>query len=317
MKPSLQRKKIIITFISILVLAGAGIGYYLYTKNKVYTNNAYILGHSSYVSPHIAGYVNKIRIKDNQFVKSNELLVEIDPTPFQEDINECQAKLNVAKAQLDADIQLKEIASAKLEFALLQYKRYKYLSETHAESLETYQTFNSNLNQEKANFKAKLMKIELDKAAIEQARANLSIAKINFSYTKIRAPFDGWITKKTVTVGNYVAQGEALMAIVPQNLYIEANYKETKLTHIRKGQPVSIHIDSYPNATFKGHVDSVQSGSGAAFSLLPPENATGNFVKIVQRIPVKILFDKRPDPKKYKLSVGMSVETTIRIDKKA
>jgi membrane fusion protein, multidrug efflux system len=313
MKSLKKKKKLIMLFILILISVIIGIGYYIYTKNKIYTNDAYISGHSSYISPHIAGYVNNVLAHDNQFVSKGQLLVTIDPTPFQENVKECKAKLNIENAQLNTDIHIEGVARAKLKFALLQYKRYKYLSETHAQSIEIFQSFTSGLNQEKANFQAKLVKIQQDDAAIKQANADLSIAKINLSYTKIYAPFDGWVTKKTVALGNYVTQGEALMAIVPINLYIQANYKETKLTNLQNGQPVSIHIDSYPNITFKGHVDSIQSGSGAAFSLLPPENATGNFVKIVQRIPVKIVFDKIPDPDKYKLSIGMSVETTIKI----
>jgi membrane fusion protein, multidrug efflux system len=313
MKNFKKKKKLIIIFTLLFLSVIVGIGYYIYTKDKIYTNDAYISGHSSYISPHIAGYVNNILVNDNIFVKKGQLLVTIDPTPFKENVKECTAKLNIENAQLNTDIHIEGVAQAKLKFALLQYKRYKYLSETHAQSIEKFQSFTSELNQEKANFKAKLVKIQQDEAAIKQAKADLSIAEINLSYTNIYAPFDGWVTKKSVALGNYVTQGEALMAIVPTNLYIQANYKETKLTRLQKGQAVSIHIDSYPDEIFKGHVDSIQSGSGAAFSLLPPENATGNFVKIVQRIPVKVVFDKMPEPDKYKLSIGMSVETTIKI----
>ena len=313
MKKINKKIKLILFISAMLVLTLASIGYYIYSCNYVYTNDAYISGHSSYISPHIVGYVDNILVHDNQFIKKGQLLVTVDPTPFLENVNECQAKLNIEKTQLNTDIQLEAAAHAKLKFALIQFKRYKFLSEEHTQSIEKFQSHKSELNQEIANLKSKLVKNQQDKAGIKQAKADLSIAEINLSYTKIYAPFDGWVTKKTVALGNYVTQGEALMAIVPNDLYIQANYKETKLVHLKKGQPVSIHIDSYPDTTFKGHIDSIQSGSGAAFSLLPPENATGNFVKIVQRIPVKIVFDKMPDLNNYKLSIGMSVETTIKI----
>ena len=313
MQKVISRKKIFILSIMCLIFGISGVGYYVYSKDKIYTDDAYISGHSSYVSPHVAGYINKILVHDNQFVKKGQLLITIDPTPFLESVAQCEATLNMEKAQLNTDKQIEAVAHAKLKFSLLQYKRYKYLSETHAQSLEKFQRYSSMLKQEMANLKAKLVTIQQDKAAIKGANANYSIAKINLSYTKIYAPFDGWVTKKTVALGNYATQGEALMAIVPKNLYIQANYKETKLTNLHKGQLVDIHIDSYPNDVFKGYIDSIQSGSGAAFSLLPPENATGNFVKIVQRIPVKIKFDKIPNPNKYKLSIGMSVETTVKI----
>jgi membrane fusion protein (multidrug efflux system) len=140
----------------------------------------------------------------------------------------------------------------------------------------------------------------------------VEFAELQLSYTKIYAPVSGRITRRTVEVGDYVEVGQELTAIVPDDLYVTANYKETQLTLMRPGQPVEIRIDAFPKKVFKGRVDSIQRGSGAAFSLLPPENATGNYVKIVQRVPVKIVFDEPPDPA-YPLGPGMSVVPEVRI----
>jgi len=149
-------------------------------------------------------------------------------------------------------------------------------------------------------------------ADVEQAKAAVEQAELNLSYTKIYAPEDGTVTKKAIEEGAFVQVGQALMAIVPDEVWVVANFKETQLNSIRPGQPVDIKVDAYPGKTFKGHVDSIQTGTGARFSLLPPENATGNYVKVVQRVPVKIVFDEQPDPQ-YPIGPGMSVEPEVSV----
>jgi membrane fusion protein (multidrug efflux system) len=149
-------------------------------------------------------------------------------------------------------------------------------------------------------------------ADVEQAKAAVEQAELNLSYTKIYAPEDGTVTKKAIEEGAFVQVGQALMAIVPDEVWVVANFKETQLDSIRPGQPVDIKVDAYPSKSFKGHVDSIQTGTGARFSLLPPENATGNYVKVVQRVPVKIVFDEQPDPQ-YPIGPGMSVEPEVRV----
>ncbi|HJQ25510.1 MAG TPA: HlyD family secretion protein [Blastocatellia bacterium] len=149
-------------------------------------------------------------------------------------------------------------------------------------------------------------------ADIEQAKAAVEQAELNLSYTKIYAPEDGMVTKKAVEEGMFVQVGQALMAVVPDEVWVVANFKETQLDAIRPGQPVDIKVDAYPSKTFKGHVDSIQTGTGARFSMLPPENATGNYVKVVQRVPVKIVFDEQPDPD-HPIGPGMSVEPEVRV----
>jgi membrane fusion protein (multidrug efflux system) len=149
-------------------------------------------------------------------------------------------------------------------------------------------------------------------AAIQQARAAVQQAKLNLSYTKVYAPGDGRVTNKSVEAGAYVQTGQNLMTLVPDQLWVTANFKETQLAHMRPGQPVEISVDAYPDLVLKGHVDSLQSGSGAAFSLLPPENATGNYVKVVQRVPVKIVFDETPNGR-YLIGPGMSVVPEVDV----
>jgi membrane fusion protein (multidrug efflux system) len=154
---------------------------------------------------------------------------------------------------------------------------------------------------------------EASRADVEKARAEVEQATLNLSYTKIHAPTDGHVTKKNVEPGVFVQEGQSLMAIVPSNVWVTANFKETQLTHMRPGQPAKVSVDTYPDVIFHGHVDSIQRGSASRFSLLPPENATGNFVKVVQRIPVKIVFDRPEELAKQLLVPGMSVVPEVHI----
>ena len=158
---------------------------------------------------------------------------------------------------------------------------------------------------------------QVSAADVEKAQAEMEQAALMLSYTHIYAPEDGFVTKKSVEPGSFVQVGQSLMAIVTPDLWVTANFKETQLTQMQVGQPVEISVDTYPDVIFKGHVDSIQHGSGARFSLLPPENATGNFVKVVQRIPVKIVFDQMAEVRKYRLAPGMSVEPSVNIKVKS
>ena len=147
---------------------------------------------------------------------------------------------------------------------------------------------------------------------MQQAEAVLRQAELNRSYADITAPEDGWVTRRIVERGQYVQVGQALLAIVPRNVWITANFKETQLTHMKPGQPVWIEVDAFPQRKFRGHVDSIQAGTGAQFSLLPPENAAGNYVKVVQRVPVKIVFDEGEDPN-FPLPLGASVVPRVKV----
>ncbi|MEJ2701212.1 MAG: efflux RND transporter periplasmic adaptor subunit [Sedimentisphaerales bacterium] len=224
------------------------------------------------------------------------------------------AATKVSNADLDAARKQVAVAQARVAQAqsAVQTARDKVTEQEslHAEAQASLKEAQARLAAAKAApQKVAYSKSQLKTAGsqVEQARTALRQAELELSYVKICAPISGRATHKTVEPGDYIVQGQTLLAIVPEDIYITANYKETDLTHMRPGQPVTISVDAYPGVTFGGHVDSIQAGSGAQFSLLPPENATGNYIKVVQRIPVKIVFNEQPDPNKYYIVPGMSV----------
>jgi len=249
------------------------------------TDDAFIDVHYVSVAPKIAGRVTAVHVDDNQLVKKGDILVEIDPRDFQ--VALAQAKANLAKDK------------ATLVQANTNEKRAHDLFAKRVISTQERDTNVATSDSSKAA-------VEADEAAVEQAELNLS-------YTKITAPSDGYVTKQAVTSGDYVQVGQALMSIVPPRVWVIANFKETQLRNMRPGQPVDISVDAYPNLKLRGRVDSIQAGSGAAFSLLPPENATGNYVKVVQRVPVKIVLDERQELQRV-LGPGMSVVPTVAVD---
>ncbi len=240
---------------------------------------------------------------------------------------ELAARMGAAKANL----QLQE---ANLRQAETDIRRAESLFRKEAIPKEKYDRTLTEYDVSKAQVKAsrELLKqaevaLETQRAVVKQAEAArvtqaslvkqgeavLDSARLNFGYTKIYAPTDGYVTKKSVEVGNQVQPGQPLMAVVPlTDIYVTANYKETQLEKVRPGQKVDITVDTYPGKVFKGKVDSIMAGTGSVFSLFPPENATGNYVKVVQRIPVKIVFDRDTDPQ-HVLRMGMSVEPTVVI----
>jgi membrane fusion protein (multidrug efflux system) len=220
-------------------------------------------------------------VDDNQLVTQGEPLVEIDPPDY-------EVKRDQARAQLLA-------AKAAAVRAGLDLTRYRKLVRTDDASRQQFDTSTADADSAQAN-------VLLREAELRQAELDLS-------YTRILAPQSGRVTHRSVQVGDYLKVGNAILAIVPDQVYVTANFKETQLTHMKPGQPVKIKVDAYPRRTFHGRVDSIQSGTGAQFSLLPPENATGNYVKVVERIPVKILFDSLDAA--APLAPGMSVVPTV------
>jgi len=274
----------------VLFTVGAGIAVILilmllrHALCYVSTDDAFIEGHVVPISPRVSSYIAKVPVNDNQEVKAGDLLVELDP-------NDYQVRSTMAKAQLEA-------ALAEAEQARTDVERYQALSETDEIS--------------KQQLDRAVLRAKTADAKVDQARAMVRQTDLDISYTKVLAPADGHVSKKSAEEGAFVQPGQVLMAIVPDEKWVVANFKETQLTHLRPGQPVEIRIDTYPGKKFRGRVDSIQRGTGASFSLLPPENATGNFVKVVQRVPVKIVFEKPPE-KKYPLAVGMSVVPEVKV----
>jgi membrane fusion protein, multidrug efflux system len=286
-KRSLFHRPIVIVVAAALAVAGIGYGavamFHSFTHES--TDDAFIDVHFVSVAPKIAGRAAVVHVDDNQLVKKGDTLVEIDPRDFQ--VALAQAKANVAK---DKATQIQAATTEKRAVDLFGRK------------VISMQDRDNSLAASQSSKAA----VEADEAAVEQAELNLS-------YTKITAPIDGYVTKEAVAIGDYLQVGQALMSLVPPRVWVIANFKETQLRNMQPGQLVDISVDAYPNLKLRGHVDSIQAGSGAAFSLLPPENATGNYVKVVQRVPVKIVLDEDQQVQRA-LGPGMSVVPVVAID---
>lgn len=327
MEPKSNNNKKLISFLVLAIVVG-GVSlaaYFYFSANRVSTDDAYIEGRIHSIAPKISGTVNLVRVDDNQGVKKGDLLVEIDPVDYEVKVNEAQAALDAEKARLlDAESGIKaaaanlEMQQATLNQAALDKKRAEALfkdnvipKEKHEKTLTAYDLAVAQERAAREQLeKAKSLK-GLEESLIKQREAALKTAGLNLSYAKIYAPTEGYVTKKSVEAGNQVQAGQPLMAVIALNdIWVVANYKETQLKDVRPGQPVLIKIDTYPGKVFAGRVDSIMAGTGAAFSLFPPENALGNYVKVVQRIPVKIVFDKAAD-QRHILRIGMSCTPTI------
>jgi membrane fusion protein (multidrug efflux system) len=298
--------------------------WWLHARQYESTDDAFIDARTVQISPQISAAIVAVPVNDNQLVEQGAVLVRLDDRDFvaQHD----QAAANVANLAAQVAAQQAKIeqaqkqmtqAEAALTFAQQQDDRYALLAKQGTATVEQAQQYKSSLLQNQAayaaaqaNTVATEKQIPVLEAQLQSARAQLEQANTNLSRTTITAPMAGRVTHLTAAEGNYASVGSTLTMFVPREVWVTANFKETQLDLMRPGQPVDIAIDAYPDKTFKGHVDSVQSGSGTAFSLLPAENATGNFVKIVQRVPVKIVFDSPPD---VQLGPGMSVVSTVKV----
>ena len=309
--------KIILAAVIVLVVIICGAYYYYNMTHFVSTDDAFITGRPVYITPNISDYVSKVHVISDQHVEKGDLLVEIDPRNYELKIDEAEANIDITKAKLNAAIATYKIAIDAQNTAAIDMNRNQILmagttegaaisQEDFEHSISLYEASISEVNFTKAG-------ILLGRAELDKAMVALDHAKLIYSYTKIYAPVSGYITKRNVEPGSLLAQGNPIMAIVSDTKWIVANFKETQLSNIRIGQEVNIYIDAYPCIAFKGHVKGIQAGTGDVFSLLPPENATGNFVKVVQRVPVEIVFDNIPDQSKYFISLGMSVEPIIKI----
>jgi membrane fusion protein, multidrug efflux system len=326
----------------VMLMAGAGgYGWYYWTIGKFLesTDDAYVQADSTIVAPKVSGYLQDVQVSDNQPVKAGQLLATIDDRDYVAALD--QAKADVAAAQADIDdfkasleqqqaviAQAQDTVSldqANLTYAQQENDRYTTLAKRGATSLELAQqaiskldTARATLQHDTAAVQAAEKQVNVLQAELAKADATLKHnqaveqqAELNLGYTRIVAPIEGVVGNRNLRVGEYVQAGTQLMAVVPIDaVYIVANFEETQLADIRPGQPATIGVDSFPNATITGRVDSLAPASGAEFTLLPPDNATGNFTKIVQRIPVKIVLD-RANPLAGKVRPGMSVVATI------
>lgn len=333
--------RIILLVVAVVVVLAAiypAYHYYQYFESHVSTDDAYVDGSVTLVSSRIPGTVATLYVMENWGVKAGDLLLTLDPRDYQVRVAQAEAQLARAKQSVDelyAQLQAAEsgvnLAGSQLRETQLDFNRAKALREQNVVSTQFYDQATTALrvavaDQALAQHQLQQARAALggdmvdharyDRPIVQQAQAMLEAAKLDLSYTEIHSPITGIITRKSVHVGNRIQPGEPLMALVPvDRLYVTANFKETQLTDVRVGQPADIRADIYPGFVYRGHIDSISVGTGAAFALLPPENATGNWVKVVQRVPVKVVLNEKPPPDKL-LRMGLSVEVTVDITDK-
>lgn len=317
----------------ILMIVGAVIYYMHYSKYHISTDDAFIDGTIYTVTPQISGKVTEVIIDDNQFVEKDQILVTLDTSDLEVDLHTARQNLSVVRNQIAGQYAQINVIEAQMEQLEAQRDLISMERERLANLLAGGAISQGEFDRIEAQWKAINAQITAadsqrqqimatigprDKgggeAAIRFAEASIAQIELKLGYAKIKAPTSGYITRKNVTVGEVVNEGQPIMSIVPlEDLYITANYKETQLTNVKPGMSVVFEVDTYPGVEFKGRVESIMAGTGSVFSLIPPQNATGNYIKVVQRIPVKIDL-KEVDVGKYPLRIGMSVVPTILVN---
>jgi membrane fusion protein (multidrug efflux system) len=336
----LRARRRVVLILTALVIVAVAATVYWWVNSVAYesTDDAFIDARTVPVSAQISAAIVDVPVTDNQLVEAGAVLLRLDDRDYRAQVDQAKAQMSQAQASItsvEAQVAAQQArieqaekqtaqAQAALTFAKQEDDRYQRLVKTGAVTVEQAQQYTSNFLQVQASFAAaerneSATRMQLPvlqaqrtqaEAQVEQARAALEQAETNLSRTTITAPVAGRIARLTAAKGAYAAVGQALIMFVPREVWVTANFKETQLRSVRPGDPVTIKIDAFPHHKFKGHVDSIQAGSGTAFSLLPAENATGNYVKIVQRVPVKIVFDEQPD---VLLGPGMSGVPTVRV----
>jgi membrane fusion protein (multidrug efflux system) len=341
-----SRWPLIILAIVVVAAIIGGVYYWLQTRNLESTDDAYTDGNAIAYAAKVSGYVTQLNVDDNTYVHEGDSLLKIDPRDYITARDQARASLSLARAQLSsAEVDL-EIARVRVPATLQQAQaQLQQARANQAQAERDYRrqravdpraTTQTNVDQATAqmqgtnaavaNAQAQVRIAELvqqniqaaedtvtqRQAQVAQAEANLAQAEVNLSYTDLIAPADGLITRRNVDLGTFVQAGQQVFYIVTPQVWVTANFKETQLADMHPGQHVSIDVDAYPKLHLQGHVDSIQMGSGARFSAFPAENATGNFVKIVRRVPVKIIIDSGLD-NQHSLPLGISVEPTVTV----
>nr|WP_090962712.1 HlyD family secretion protein [Pantoea varia] len=341
------KKPLIILAVVVVIMLIVGLWFWLSTRNIETTDDAFTEGDAVTIAPKASGYVVKLLVKDNQRVKKGDLLVEIDPSDNRAQREQANAQLGLAVAQLhqaQAQLALSKVqypaqrdqaladqakAEANMLNAQADYRRQRGV-DPRATSQRNIDSASAQLRSAQAQLQSAKAQVEVASQValqirqqetnvearqqqVEQAKAQLSTADLNLSYTQVRAPYDGFITKRNVQLGTLVQAGSSLFSLVSPEIWVTANFKESQLQRMNPGDKVEISVDAWPDMKLEGHVDSVQMGSGSRFSTFPSENATGNYVKIVQRVPVKIVIDKGLDPN-HPLPLGLSVEPKVTVE---
>ena len=338
----LRRRPVVSAIGAVLLAAALGGGYlYLdYTEHFESTDDAFIAARQSTLAPKVTGYITTVPVTDNQHVNDGDVVARLDDRDYrvalaqaeaqvaaaQASIQNVDAQLDVQQAQIAANQAQVDQAQAALVFAEQQATRYQHLEQTGYGTVQNSEQYTSQLHQQQSALLSAQATLNLAQRQVEalkaqrksavanlaQAEAQRDQAKLNLSYTTVTAAQPGRVVNLSAAIGQLAQAGTNLTSFVPDETWVVANFKEIQLDKMRPGEKVTMRIDAYPNRTINGHVESVQPGSGTAFSLLPAQNATGNYVKIVQRVPVKIVMDNPPTD--VALGPGMSVVPTVRID---
>ncbi|MCP9223822.1 HlyD family secretion protein [Erythrobacter sp. LQ02-29] len=328
-----------------VVLIGGGLLYWLHARQYESTDDAYVEAHIVQIAPEIGGTLDKVIDADNRHVKAGTLLAVISADSQQAMVGEQEANLRQAEAQLtEARAQVESAIAARNQQAAqanapqadaakaaADLQRYRQLQKIDPAAVAGQQLDQAqaqarstaaqaaaarrNVTSADAQIAVARKQVTAAQAVVEARRQQIKQAQSTLGDAELRAPIAGQIANRSVNIGSYVSPGTPLMAIIPDKMWVTANFKETQLALMRPGQPVSIKVDAYPDVEFHGYVDSIQRGAGQAFALLPPQNATGNYVKVVQRVPVRIVFDTKngPDPRNYPIGPGMSVIPTVKV----
>jgi membrane fusion protein, multidrug efflux system len=338
----LHRRPVVPAIGAILLTSVLGGGYlYLdYAERFQSTDDAFIAARQTPLAPKVSGYLTAVPVTDNEHVAAGDVIARIDERDYrialdqaeaqvaaaQASIENIDAQLGVQEAQVNANQAQVDQTQATLVFAQQQAERYQHLEKTGYGSVQNAEQYTSQLHQQEAALQSAQANLNLAQrqlgalkaqrksavASLAQAQAQRDQAKLNLSYTTVTAAQPGRVVNLGAAVGQFAQPGTDLTMFVPDQIWVTANFKEIQLDRMRPGEPVTLRIDAYPGRVIRGHVDSVQPGSGTAFSLLPAQNATGNYVKIVQRVPVKLIMDNPPTD--VALGPGMSVVPTVRVD---
>lgn len=346
-KPSLLKKPLfwIILIVVVAAIAVGALLYWLHSRQYESTDDAFVDAHIVRLAPQVSGTLIQVADVDNRHVEAGRLLAVIRPSSPQAQLAEANANVQQAvsqekqaEAQVTAAIAARDQAAAQARAPLAEAQkaaqdlaRYQELARIDRNAVAGQQLDQARANARSTAAQAAAARQQIDNAAAQIAvarkqvdaaqamitarQAQVKQAQVNLGDYRLTAPVAGQVVNRSVNLGSYVAPGANLMAIVPDRMWVTANFKETQLTLMRIGQPVDIKVDAFPDVHFKGRVDSIQRGAGQAFSILPPQNATGNYVKVVQRVPVRIEFDTQhgADPRKYPIGPGMSVVPTVKV----
>lgn len=341
MNPRLKALLIGGAIVVALFLIIGGLLLWLEARKYEGTDDAFIDTNIVHLAPRAAGQVTGVFVTDNQRVAAGQVLVQLDPSVAgtqiaQAEASKAQALSQIAQATAQVSVADANVAQAKADVvapaaqaanAARDYRRYLAVQRQSPAAVAQQQVDSAattamadagqklsaqkKVEANEAQARSARTQIAAGRAQLQTAAAQESQAQLQIQYAQVIAPVSGHVAHKTVAVGDYATQGQEVMSIVPDDLWVTANFKETQLQHIRPGERVDLKIDAYPKVRFTGHIDSIQRGAGQSFAVLPAQNATGNYVKVVQRVPVKIVID-RPDPR-YPLGPGMSVKPRVRI----